>query len=36
MNLLLDTHTLIWLAEADNNLSQPAKELLDTFLGVYF
>ena len=29
MNLLLDTHTLIWLAEADNNLSQPAKSAIE-------
>jgi len=28
MNLLLDTHTLIWYAEADDNLSQPAKSAI--------
>ncbi|NOQ35191.1 MAG: PIN domain-containing protein [Methylococcaceae bacterium] len=29
MKLLLDTHTLIWLAEADSNLSQAAKSAIE-------
>jgi PIN domain nuclease of toxin-antitoxin system len=29
MNLLLDTHTLIWLLEGDSNLSQTAKAAIE-------
>ncbi len=29
MNLLLDTHTLIWLLEGDDNLSVTAKEQIE-------
>lgn len=29
MNLLLDTHTLIWLLEGDNNLSSTAREQIE-------
>ncbi len=29
MNLLLDTHTLIWLLEGDNNLSSTATEQIE-------
>jgi len=29
MNLLLDTHALIWLAEGDDNLSQAAKSEIE-------
>lgn len=29
MNLLLDTHTLIWLLEGDDNLSKTAKEQIE-------
>jgi PIN domain nuclease of toxin-antitoxin system len=36
MNLLLDTHTLIWLAEADDNLSEAAKSAIESPLNTCF
>jgi|GEM_PF-2501938 len=36
MNLLLDTHALIWLTEADNHLSQPAKSAIETPVNTCF
>jgi len=30
MNLLLDTHTLIWLLEGDDNLSTSARQLIES------
>lgn len=29
MNILLDTHTLIWLLEGDNNLSENARKAIE-------
>lgn len=36
MNLLLDTHALIWLAEADDNLSVAAKAAIESPLNTCF
>ncbi len=36
MNLLLDTHALIWFAEADNRLSSKAKDAIELQSNVRF
>jgi len=36
MNLLLDTHALIWLTEADNHLSQSAKSAIENPVNTCF